>query len=96
VLDDPAGTHGTWPFFFLLLPDRRRRDAALDQLWQAGYGVSRLFIHALPDYAYLDGIVPAAAVPNARDFAARSLSVGNSAWVTDTDIETICEVLAQA
>ena len=40
--------------------------------------------------------MPAAAVPNARDFAARSLSVGNSAWVTDTDIETICEVLAQA
>ena len=93
VLDDPAGAHGSWPFFFLLLPDQRRRDAALDVLWQAGYGVSRLFIHALPDYAYLRGIVPAADVPNARDFAARSLSIGNSEWLGDADIEAICGVL---
>jgi dTDP-4-amino-4,6-dideoxygalactose transaminase len=93
VLDDPAGAHGTWPFFFLLLRDQRRRDAALEQLWQAGYGVSRLFIHALPDYAYLNGIVPKADVPNARDFAARSLSIGNSAWLADADIDTVCGVL---
>jgi len=93
VLDDPAGAHGSWPFFFLLLPDQRRRDAALDQLWQAGYGVSRLFIHALPDYAYLDGIVPAAAVPNARDFAARSLTIGNSAWMGERDFDGICQTL---
>ncbi|WP_426664615.1 DegT/DnrJ/EryC1/StrS family aminotransferase [Rhodanobacter aciditrophus] len=93
VLDDPAGAHGTWPFFFLLLRDQRHRDAALEQLWQAGYGVSRLFIHALPDYAYLDGIVPKADVPNARDFAARSLSIGNSAWLADADIDAVCGVL---
>ncbi|HKR77376.1 MAG TPA: DegT/DnrJ/EryC1/StrS family aminotransferase [Rhodanobacter sp.] len=93
VLEDPVGTHGTWPFFFLLLRDQRRRDAALNELWQAGYGVSRLFIHALPDYAYLGGIVPAADVPNARDFAARSLSIGNSPWLTDADMASICGVL---
>lgn len=93
VLDDPTGARGMWPFFMLLLPDRQRRDAALAQLWQAGLGVSRLFIHALPDYAYLRGIVPAADVPNARDFAARSLTIGNSEWLTDADMETICGVL---
>jgi perosamine synthetase len=93
VQDDPTGAHGTWPFFMLLLPDQRRRDAALEQLWQAGLGVSRLFIHALPDYGYLRGIVPATDVPNARDFAARSLTIGNSAWVEDADIETIHGVL---
>ena len=93
VLDDPAGTHGTWPFFLLLLPDPRHRDAALEQLWQAGLGVSRLFIHALPDYGYLRGIVPASEVPNARDFAARSLTIGNSPWLTEADMEAICSVL---
>lgn len=93
VLDDPAGAHGTWPFFLLLLPDRRRRDAALAQLWRSGLGVSRLFIHALPDYPYLAGMVPAQNVPHARDFAARSLTIGNSPWMTDTDLETICGVL---
>ena len=92
-MDDPSDAHGTWPSFLLLLPDRLRRDAALEQLWQSGHGVSRLFIHALPDYTYLAGIVPAQDVPHARDFAARSLTIGNSPWLTDTDIKTICDVL---
>jgi len=93
LLDDPAGTHGTWPFLLLLLPDQERRDAALDQLWSSGYGISRLFIHALPDYAYLASIVPAQDVPHARDFAARSLTIGNSPWMTDRDFEVICGAL---
>ncbi|MBQ4854194.1 DegT/DnrJ/EryC1/StrS family aminotransferase [Rhodanobacter sp. B2A1Ga4] len=93
VLDDPAGAHGTWPFLLLLLPDRQRRDAALAQLWSSGLGVSRLFIHALPDYAYLARVVPAAEVPHARDFAARTLTIGNSPWMTDADVEAICGVL---
>ena len=93
LLDDPAGAHGIWPFLLLLLPDQKRRDAALDQLWSSGYGVSRLFIHALPDYAYLAGIVPAQKVPHARDFAARSLTIGNSPWMTDADFEAVCAVL---
>jgi len=90
VLDDPAGAEGTWPFLLLLLPDQQRRDAALAQLWQAGMGVSRLYIDALPDYAYLSSVVPPQAVPHARDFAARSLSISNSLWVDDDDFETVC------
>ena len=96
VLDDDAGAQGTWPFLLLLLPDSRRRDAVLDNLWQAGLGVSRLYIHALPDYRYLSDIVTARAVPNARDFAARSLTISNSLWLNDDDFETICRVLETA
>jgi dTDP-4-amino-4,6-dideoxygalactose transaminase len=76
-----------------LLPDEKRRDAVLAQLWQSGLGVSRLFIHALPDYAYLAGVVPPQPMPHARDFAARSLSISNSLWLSDADFETICGVL---
>ncbi|TPG10557.1 nucleotide sugar aminotransferase [Rhodanobacter glycinis] len=93
VMDDPSGAQGTWPFFLLLLPDQARRDAAMAQLWSSGHGISRLFIHALPDYTYLADMVPAQAVPHARDFAARSLSIGNSAWMSDADFETVCTVL---
>ena len=93
VLDDATGENGTWPFFLLLLRDQTRRDAALFQLWQSGLGVSRLYIDALPDYAYLADIVPRQDVPNARDFAARSLSISNSLWVDDNDFETICRTL---
>lgn len=93
MMDDPADARGTWPFLLLLLPDEKRRDAALAQLWQTGRGVSRLFIHALPDYAYLAGVVPTQPMPHARDFAARSLSISNSPWLTDEDFEAICGVL---
>jgi perosamine synthetase len=96
VMDDPAGAHGAWPFILLLLPDPERRDAALAQLWKAGLGVSRLFIHALPDYDYLATIVPRKDVPRARDFAARSLTIGNSLWMDEGDFEAICRVLETA
>lgn len=93
VMDDPAGGEGSWPFLMLLLPDQSRRDAALASLWQSGLGVSRLFIHALPDYAYLHGIVPPQPVPNARAFAARSLTISNSPWMNQDDFEQICRTL---
>ncbi|HEV2679371.1 MAG TPA: DegT/DnrJ/EryC1/StrS family aminotransferase [Rhodanobacter sp.] len=93
VLDDPTNTQGTWPFLLLILPDQQRRDTALTELWQTGFGVSRLFIHALPDYAYLADVVSTQDVPHARDFAARSLSISNSPWMTDEDFDTICRAL---
>jgi dTDP-4-amino-4,6-dideoxygalactose transaminase len=96
VCDDPVDAHGTWPFLLLLVPSQTIRDAALARLWTSGYGVSRLFVHALPDYAYLADIVPAQDVPHARDFAARSLTISNCPWMTDDDFELICTVLTTA
>jgi perosamine synthetase len=95
VMDDPVGGRGTWPYFMVLMSSARARDAALDQLWQAGLGVSRLFIHALPDYPYLAGHFDKADVPNARDFAARMLTVSNSAWLDESGFRSICQVLGQ-
>lgn len=93
VMGDTPGNDGVWPFLLLLLPSEQARDLALQKLWGAGLGVSRLFIHALPDYAYLSSCVPAAEVPNARDFARRSLSISNSPWLDDRSFEQIVAVL---
>jgi dTDP-4-amino-4,6-dideoxygalactose transaminase len=93
VIDDPPDARGTWPFFMVLMPSERARDAALAALWTAGVGVSRLFIHALPDYRDLYPFDPAD-VPNARDFAARMLTVSNSPWLDDEAFARICSVLA--
>jgi dTDP-4-amino-4,6-dideoxygalactose transaminase len=93
VFADAPGTQGAWPFLLLTLPDTASRDAALTTLWTAGLGVSRLFIHALPDYGYLRDIVPAAALPNARDFAARSLTITNSPWLSDDEFARIIDAL---
>jgi dTDP-4-amino-4,6-dideoxygalactose transaminase len=96
VLQDAPGVQGTWPYFIVLLPDSVCRDRALARLWTAGLGVSRAFALALPDYAELARIVPAAAVPNARDFAARTLTVSNTHWMTEREFETVCSAIAAA
>ncbi|RQO33335.1 nucleotide sugar aminotransferase [Herminiimonas sp. KBW02] len=98
VLEDEEGK-GTWPVFILLLPDRADRDAALQALWGSGCGVSLPFVHALPDYPYLQELIPAAALekralPNARRLAARILSISNSPWLDDASFSYICATLA--
>jgi dTDP-4-amino-4,6-dideoxygalactose transaminase len=93
VFDDAPGHQGVWPFLLLTLPDERHRDEALKTLWTAGLGVSRLFIHALPDYDYLRGIIADTSLPNARSFAARSLTITNSLWLDEATFESICIAL---
>jgi len=95
VMDDPEGARGTWPYLMALMPTVQARDAALARLWPAGLGVSRLFIHALPDYPYLAAHLGKVDVPNARDFAARMLTISNSPWLREADFLRICSVLAE-
>ena len=95
VMDDPEHGRGTWPYFMVLMPTAQARDAVLARLWPAGLGVSRLFIHALPEYPYLVSHLGRADVPNARDFAARMLTISNSPWLRDADFRQICAVLAE-
>lgn len=92
VIDDPADAHGAWPFLLLQMRSESVRDAALHQLWSEGLGVSRLFIHALPDYPYLQSIAAQQNVPTARAFAATTLTISNSPWLCDTDFDVICAV----
>ncbi|HEX7340064.1 MAG TPA: DegT/DnrJ/EryC1/StrS family aminotransferase [Rhodanobacteraceae bacterium] len=93
VFGDIAGTRGTWPFFLLLLPSQSMRDAVLERLWTRGVGVTRLFIHALCDYAYLRPLIDPVNVPNARDFAARSLTISNTLWMDEATFTFIVDTL---
>ena len=93
VMDDVAGNVGTWPFLQVLMPTRQARDKALARLWHEGLGVGRLYIHALPDYQYLASMFSNAVTPNARDFAARMLTISNSPWLDEDDFMHICSVL---
>jgi dTDP-4-amino-4,6-dideoxygalactose transaminase len=84
---------GTWPCFMLRLPDQATRDAVLRRLWSSRQGVSRMFVHALPDYPWLEAMPGGDDVPNARDFAARTLTVTNSPWLDDLAFEHVCAVI---
>ncbi|MFA7269271.1 MAG: DegT/DnrJ/EryC1/StrS family aminotransferase [Sterolibacterium sp.] len=93
VMDDAVGHAGTWPFLQVLMPTRQIRDNALARLWHEGLGVGRLFIHALPDYRYLAPLLGNTDTPNARDFAARMLTISNSPWLDEDDFMHICSIL---
>ena len=96
VLGSSAAGQGTWPFFMVLMPTARARDAALKNLWGAGLGVSRLYIHALADYPYLAGLLEQADAPHARDLAARLLTVSNSPWLEEAEFDHVVLALASA
>ena len=96
VIRDKSDARGVWPFLMVLMPDRTSRDAALKRLWPSPLGVTRLFMHALPDYNYLGKIVPATRAPNARDFANRMLTISNSLWLDDERFGKICQTLELA
>ena len=96
VFRDAENEEGVWPCLMLCLPDQEKRDRALDVLWGSGLGVTRMFIHALPDYDYLRSCVPQGSYPNARDLAARTLTITNSLWLDDAGFARIAAVLGQA
>lgn len=72
------------------------RNRALDVLRPSGLGVTRLFIHALPDYAELAGLVLAGALPQAGTLTARGLTISNSHWLDQRDFARILAVLRTA
>lgn len=96
VLEAAPGTTASWPFLMLQAATAARCEAILAQLWTAGLGVSRLFVHALPDYAYLADRVPRTPMPNARNFAARTLTISNSPWFDDAAFAHVCTVLQRS
>ena len=95
VLGDMPNAQGVWPSLLVLMPSAATRDAAMARLWGAKLGVARMFAFALPDYPYLRALVPQTDVPNARDFAARSLTISNSLWLDQARFERILTVLAE-
>lgn len=95
VLTDPPGAAGTWPVFMVELPEEKLCTQVLDELWGAGLGVARMFAYALPDYAYLRPWVGAQSVPNAKRFAACSITISNSLWLDDGSFERILAVLSR-
>lgn len=92
VVVDANGS-GTWPLIMVLSSNTARRDTAMRRLWSTPLGVSRMFIHALPDYAQLTGMLDTTEVPRAREFAARMLTISNSPWLDDARFEQIVGIL---
>lgn len=82
-----------WPFIMLKLLTQQQRDNILNELWASPLGVSRLFIYDLPNYTYLNAIIPPHPMPNAANFAQTMLTLTNSLWLTELQFQQILRVI---
>lgn len=96
VLLPREDSEGSWPFLLLRFPDAARCNAVLGELWCAGVGVSRLFVHALTDYTYLADRVPRVPTPHARTFAQCTATLSNSAWLDEATFERVAKAIERA
>ena len=90
-----AGDEPSSIFVLVTLPSVRQCAATLERLWHSTLGVSKLFAHVLGDYDYLVGKLAPAATPNARDLAARTLTLTTSPWMEEADIAKIVSGIRQ-
>lgn len=92
---EPAANRGRLLRYPLLLADREQRDAVLASLCEAGLGATAMYRHTLPDIAGLEGRFDRSAVPNARQFADRLLTLPLHAGVTRPVIDRIIAILSR-
>jgi perosamine synthetase len=83
-------------FLFVTLPEARQADQLLKDTARTGLGLSRLFAHAITDYPALSGLIEPAALPAARDLAARTVTLSTSGYLSRADEDRViaaCEAL---
>ena len=90
----PAGGEGgalPLPATFLLhtFATHAQCASALKALWTAPLGVTKLFARCIGDYPYLAGKLEPSSTPNARDMAARTITISASPRLRDADIAEI-------
>jgi dTDP-4-amino-4,6-dideoxygalactose transaminase len=83
----------TWPFIVLIIPNQKIRDQMIAALWSKSLGVGRLFIEEISNYDYLKPYFKKTNVPAGKQFAANTMIISNSPWLTDKHFSEICRVL---
>ena len=83
----------TWPFIVLILPNQKKRDQITSALWSKSLGVGRLFIEEISNYDYLKPYFKKTNVPAGKEFAAKTMIISNSPWLTDKHFNEIYRVL---
>jgi len=83
----------TWPFIVLMMPNQKIRDQITSVLWSKSLGVGRLFIEAISNYDYLKPYFKNTNVSAGQQFAANTMIISNSPWLTDKHFNQIYRVL---
>ncbi|MBI4981544.1 MAG: DegT/DnrJ/EryC1/StrS aminotransferase family protein [Candidatus Omnitrophica bacterium] len=89
--DDKA----TYPFLTILFNTPQRKENAFNKLIGSGLGIFQAYACAITDYDYLKEIIPQNPCPNAKDIAARHLTISTSTFLKNRDLETVINKLRE-
>ncbi|MGB0083813.1 MAG: aminotransferase class I/II-fold pyridoxal phosphate-dependent enzyme [Rhodomicrobiaceae bacterium] len=81
---------------FVTFAEAAQCRAALDRLWRSPLGVSKLFARAIGDYPGIASLMTPSPTPNARDLAARTLTVSTSPYLRDDDRAAVLAAIREA
>jgi perosamine synthetase len=76
-----------------MMPNQKIRDQITSVLWSKSLGVGRLFIEAISNYDYLKPYFKNTNVSAGQQFAANTMIISNSPWLTDKHFNQIYRVL---
>ena len=93
LLSQPDKSSPTYTFGFVHFDTENACQSALSSLWRAGLGVSKLFVHALGEYDYLEKYLQPTETPNASAFAKQTLTVSLSPFLEERELSHIADTL---
>ncbi len=92
VKESSISNTACFAYVLLRAKNDQLRDKILNLLWSRGLGVSKAFACELTAYKYLESIVPKTSCPNAESFARHTISISNSQYMSESDMD---EIIAQ-
>jgi dTDP-4-amino-4,6-dideoxygalactose transaminase len=91
-----GGGEPTGLFLFATTDAACELDAVLAKAWPAGIGVSKLFMSAIGRYKALSSLLAPSLTPNAEHFAATTLTITTSGFMTAADMSAIVRAMVPA
>lgn len=92
ILELPQ-TKASYPYLTLVFDEKQKRDLALRVLRDSGLGISRVYLSAITDYAYLKNTVPDTNCPNSRMLADNTITLSTSSFLKKVDFKNIIQKL---
>lgn len=97
TLHEPApGVEPSATFRFGTFAKAAQCRACLDRLWSSRLGVTKLFARAIGDYPSMTPLLTPSPTPNARDLAARTLTLSTSPYLQDSDLAAVLAAIRSA
>jgi len=96
-LHEPApGAEPSATFRFVTFAETAQCRACLARLWSSRLGVTKLFARAIGDYPRIAPLLMPSPTPNARDLAARTLTVSTSPYLQGSDRAAVLAAIRKA